>query len=174
MLNGILWILRTGAPSRRRLAEPRESVDSGACHTCPVPAWRKRRAVKPTLLVASTDGSFAPAKKGGAGVGTTKRGKGSKIMAIADSAWHGPSLFTPTVPHRMKVTLVEATLAHRLVQKTPERLIGERVRVRPTRCRARRSVVSTSSRVTAGTARAGRRMVGAPPVSTPMEDGTVV
>ena len=30
------------------------------------------------------DGSFAPAKQGGAGVGKTKRGKGSKIMAIAD------------------------------------------------------------------------------------------
>ena len=30
------------------------------------------------------DGSFAPAKRGGAGVGKTKRGKGSKIMAIAD------------------------------------------------------------------------------------------
>lgn len=30
------------------------------------------------------DGSFAPAKQGGAGVGKTKRWKGSKIMAIAD------------------------------------------------------------------------------------------
>jgi hypothetical protein len=32
------------------------------------------------------DGSFAPAKRGGACVGKTKRGKGSKIMAIAESS----------------------------------------------------------------------------------------
>src|SRR5215813_13537111 len=33
---------------------------------------------------AFIDGSFAPAKQGGSCVGKTKRGKGSKIMAIAD------------------------------------------------------------------------------------------
>ena len=31
------------------------------------------------LREALIDGSFAPAKKGGAGVGTTKRGKGSTL-----------------------------------------------------------------------------------------------
>src|SRR5262245_55868770 len=36
------------------------------------------------LREAFIDGSFAPAKQGGAAVGKTKRGKGSKIMAIAD------------------------------------------------------------------------------------------
>jgi hypothetical protein len=36
------------------------------------------------LQEAFIDGSFAPAKQGGACVGKTKRGKGSKIMAIAD------------------------------------------------------------------------------------------
>jgi hypothetical protein len=36
------------------------------------------------LQEAFIDGSFAPAKRGGACVGKTKRGKGSKIMAIAD------------------------------------------------------------------------------------------
>jgi hypothetical protein len=70
------------------------------------------------------DGSFAPAKKGGAGVGTTKRGKGSKIMAIADR--HGRPVaihIDSATPH--EVTLVETTLAHRLVQKMPKRLIGD-------------------------------------------------
>ena len=32
------------------------------------------------------DGSFAPAKKRGLAVGKTKRGKGTKIMAIADAS----------------------------------------------------------------------------------------
>jgi hypothetical protein len=36
------------------------------------------------LQEAFIDGSFAPAKRGGVAVGKTKRGKGSKIMAIAD------------------------------------------------------------------------------------------
>ena len=36
------------------------------------------------LQEAFIDGSFAPATRGGACVGKTKRGKGSKIMAIAD------------------------------------------------------------------------------------------
>jgi transposase len=36
------------------------------------------------LQEAFIDGSFAPAKRGGARVSKTKRGKGSKIMAIAD------------------------------------------------------------------------------------------
>jgi len=36
------------------------------------------------LQEAFIDGSFAPAKHGGAAVGKTKRGKGSKIMAVAD------------------------------------------------------------------------------------------
>jgi hypothetical protein len=36
------------------------------------------------LQEAFIDGTFAPAKRGGACVGKTKRGKGSKIMAIAD------------------------------------------------------------------------------------------
>jgi hypothetical protein len=36
------------------------------------------------LQEAFIDGSFVPAKQGGAAVGKTKRGKGTKIMAIAD------------------------------------------------------------------------------------------
>jgi Transposase DDE domain len=82
------------------------------------------RSTTNALREAFIDGSFAPAKKGGAGVGTTKRGKGSKIMAIADR--HGRPVaihIDSATPH--EVTLVEATLAHRLVQKTPERLIGD-------------------------------------------------
>ena len=54
------------------------------------------------------DGSFAPAKQGGAGVGKTKRGKGSKIMAIADRRGLPVAVHVETAtPH--EVTLVHAT-----------------------------------------------------------------
>jgi hypothetical protein len=50
---------------------------------------------------AFIDASFAPAKKGGSKVGKTKRGKGTKIMAVADVTGC-QFLFVPRVPLRMK------------------------------------------------------------------------
>ena len=76
------------------------------------------------LREAFIDGSFAPAKKGGACVGKTKRGKGSKIMAIPDR--HGCPVavhMTSATPH--EVTLVDATLAESFVNEPPEHLIGD-------------------------------------------------
>jgi transposase len=64
-------------------------------------------------------------KKGGRAVGKTKRGKGTKIMAVADR--HGLPIavyLESASPH--EVTLVEATLASRFVAAKPERLIGDR------------------------------------------------
>jgi transposase len=70
------------------------------------------------------DGSFAPAKQGGAGVGKTKRGKGSKIMAIADRRGLPVAVHIESAtPH--EVTLVHATLAQRFVKAFPVRLIGD-------------------------------------------------
>ena len=69
------------------------------------------------------DGSFAPAKQGGADVGKTKRGKGSKIMAIADRRGLPVAVHIESAtPH--EVTLVHATLAQRFVKPFPVRLIG--------------------------------------------------
>jgi transposase len=76
------------------------------------------------LREAFIDGSFAPAKMGGNCVGKTKRGKGTKIMAIADS--HGLPVAVhveSATPH--EVTLVEATVAQTLVRKRPERLVAD-------------------------------------------------
>src|SRR5512135_1332107 len=64
-------------------------------------------------------------EKRGEGVGKTKRGKGSKIMAIADRAGIPIAVhISSATPH--EVTLVEATLAHRFVTAEPERLIGDK------------------------------------------------
>lgn len=62
-------------------------------------------------------------QKGGAGVGKTKRGKGSKLMAMADRAGL-PVAVTSASPH--EVALVESTLEARFIDALPERLIGDK------------------------------------------------
>src|SRR6058998_3261990 len=97
---GILWILWTGAPWK---ALPRKYGSSSTC-------WRRLRQWDEdgTLLALWRgfladlndaekvrwderfgDGSFAPAKKGGAGVGKTKKGKGTQWDA--SGRWPGYS-----------------------------------------------------------------------------------
>ena len=64
-------------------------------------------------------------EKGGSAVGPTRRGKGSKIMAISDG--HGLPLAVHVAsasPHETK--LVEPTLEQCFLTETPERLIGDR------------------------------------------------
>ena len=76
------------------------------------------------LQEAFIDGSFAPAKQGGARIGKTKRGKGSKILAIADRQGLPVAVHVESAtPH--EVTLVHATLAQRFVNQLPVRLIGD-------------------------------------------------
>ena len=58
-------------------------------------------------------------------MGKTKRGKGTKLMAVADGAGLPVAIHaTSASPH--EVTLVEATLEQRFVNKHPARLIGDR------------------------------------------------
>jgi transposase len=64
-------------------------------------------------------------QKGGRAVGPTRRGKGTKIMAIADR--HGLPIavgIASASPHETR--LVEATLQQRFTTAPPERLIGDR------------------------------------------------
>ena len=64
-------------------------------------------------------------QKGGAGVGKTKRGKGTKLMAVADGAGLPLAVSVGSAaPH--EVTLVEDTLDKRFIEEMPERLIGDR------------------------------------------------
>src|SRR5207344_2794457 len=64
-------------------------------------------------------------EKRGSGVGPTKRGKGSKIMAIADR--HGLPVAVHVVSASPnEATLVEPTLHRRFLRQTPERLIGDK------------------------------------------------
>ena len=64
-------------------------------------------------------------EKGGAGVGKTKRGKGTKLMAVADSAGTPIAIHTASAsPH--EITLIEGTIEQRFTADHPERLIGDR------------------------------------------------
>ena len=63
-------------------------------------------------------------EKRGSGVGKTKRGKGTKLMAMADGAGLPLAIHaTSASPH--EVTLVEDTLARRFTRATPQRIIGD-------------------------------------------------
>jgi transposase len=70
------------------------------------------------------DGTFAPAKRGGANVGKTKKGKGSKIMAVVE-AESLPVAITIDSAHPHEVKLLEQTLKARFVDGLPERLLGD-------------------------------------------------
>ena len=135
VLNGILWILKTGAPWADL---PTRYPSHQTCHRR-FQRWVRDGVLRTLLEILAQalhdegylnmqetfiDGSFAPAKRGGACVGKTKRGKGSKIMAIADR--HGRPVAVhveSATPH--EVTLVHATLAERFVSQLPTRLIGD-------------------------------------------------
>lgn len=64
-------------------------------------------------------------EKGGLGVGKTKRGKGSKIMAITDR--HGlPVAISTTSASPAEVTLVAQTVDQRFVPDPPGKLVGDK------------------------------------------------
>lgn len=64
-------------------------------------------------------------EKRGFGVGKTKRGKGTKLMAVADGSGLPLALHTTSAsPH--EVTLVRDTLKERFLEDKPERMIGDR------------------------------------------------
>jgi hypothetical protein len=57
-------------------------------------------------------------------VGTTKRGMGTKLMAVADRCGFPLAVYTTSAsPH--EVTLAEQILESRFVEEKPQRLIGE-------------------------------------------------
>lgn len=68
---------------------------------------------------------FCAGQKRGRQVGKTKRGKGTKIMGIADG--HGlPLALRTESASPAEVKLVTATLEARAVAEVPERLIGDK------------------------------------------------
>lgn len=115
---------RTGIPPIKRATG---GFSSGCAPVCcgalsrSSPSSPRRKAIWICTII---DRSFAPAKRGAAKVGKTKRGKGSKITAISDRrGLPGAVHIESATPH--EVTLVYATRAQRFIKPFPVRLIGD-------------------------------------------------
>ena len=136
VLNGVLWILRTGAPwqdlpprygpyqtcHRRFQAWVRSGVLDGILWAlCEDLLARGELGLEETFV----ERLVRRGKKGGDCIGPTRCGKGSKIMAIADG--HGlPVAVRVTSASPNESTLVEDTLRQRYVNALPQRMIGDR------------------------------------------------
>jgi len=83
----------------------------------------KSRQTRPVGVLHRRD--LRSREKRGSGVGKTKRGKGTKIMAVADRNGLPIAVHTESAsPH--EVTLVQATLEQSLLSERPTRLIGDK------------------------------------------------
>ncbi|MDJ0722307.1 MAG: IS5 family transposase [Desulfobacterales bacterium] len=136
VLNGILWILRTGAPWKDL---PARYPPYQTCHRR-FQQWVNEgifRRIATELVEdlyerggidireAFIDGSFVPAKKGVFAVGKTKRGKGTKIMAVADvSGFPIAAHIESASPH--EVRLVEDTVDSSFTPYAPDKIIGDK------------------------------------------------
>jgi transposase len=129
-----------GAPHGSALARPARPVSAVPNMSSPLSALAADRRA-PSVAAPACRGSARSrqtgsdrslhrrqlqlGEKGGAAVGPTRRGKGSKIMAICDG--HGLPLAVHVASASPgETTLVDATLAQRFLRALPTRLIGDR------------------------------------------------
>jgi len=137
VLNGVLCVMRTGAAWADI---PERFPPYQTCHR-QFQAWVKSGVFQQVLETLAEDlkqrgdldlsecfidGTFVVAKKGGLGVGKTKRGKGTKLMAVADRTGLPLAVYvTSASPH--EITLVAQTLETGFLSEAPQRLIADRV-----------------------------------------------
>lgn len=136
VLEGVLWILNTGAqwhmlpqcyPNyktvHRRFQQWCRSEVLRNILTDLANALREQGAIDERE--SFIDATFASAKGGGDEVGKTKRGKGVKIMAIVDR--HGLPLAVSThAANHHEVTLVQLSFDFYMIEAKPKNLIGDR------------------------------------------------
>ncbi|MGV3615266.1 MAG: IS5 family transposase [Fimbriimonas sp.] len=135
VVEGILWVLVSGA---RWKDLPKEYPSYQTCHR-----WFQRLSQSGRLLEmlqgfakeleerggldlseCYVDGSFSSAKRGATAFGKTKRGKGTKLMTVADKSGPPVALVVSSAsPH--EITLLEETLDAKLTLDYPERLVGD-------------------------------------------------
>ena len=88
--------------------------------SCPGFVWKRR--YRHYWMFYRRD--ICSGKKRGPGVGKTKRGKGTKIMAIANNAGLPIAVCTNSAETH-EVKLVEKTIEHRFIKRKPKILIGD-------------------------------------------------
>jgi len=136
ILEGALWILNTGAQWHML---PQCHPNYKTVHRR-FQQWCRNDVLRRALCgLANTsrdsgamdetecfiDATFAPAKGGGDGIGPARRGKGVKIMGIADRNGLPPAVSTHAANHH-EVTLVQLTSGFHMIEARPEKLIGDR------------------------------------------------
>jgi transposase len=135
VLNGVLWILRTGAPWQDL---PSRYPPYQTCHRR-FQQWQQDGRFEVILqnLGRGLSASRRPGFKGrlhrrhlqrgeknGSGVGKTKRGKGSKIMAITDRNGFPVAVHVASAsPHETR--LVAATVEGSFAPHPPKKLMGD-------------------------------------------------
>src|SRR5437899_6056852 len=134
VLNDILWVLRSGAPWAD---VPDRYPSYQTCHRR-FQQWVRSGVMKGILEALAVDlkarggsgcyGSLyrpelRPGKKAGPKVGKTKRGKGTKIMAVADRSLPVAVCVESATPHEVK--LATSTLFQVVIPDAPQSLIGD-------------------------------------------------
>ncbi len=136
VLDAVLWILNTGAQWQML---PQCYPNYKTVHRR-FQQWCRSEVLRDVLTaLANTlreqgdidesesfiDATFASAKRGGRGIGKTKRGKGVKIMGIVDR--HGlPIAVCTHAANHHEVTLVQLTFDFYMIEAKPEKLIGDK------------------------------------------------
>ena len=145
MLNGCLWILRTGA---RWKDLPHRYPSHQTCHRrCQ--QWVRSGVLRGLLEALSLDleargqlnlreavieGVFAPAKKGGCRCGQNQAGQGDQDQGSGRRLQSSYRLGTASASPP-EVTLMAATLAESLTSRWSLRVRHTRCRLGPARCR---------------------------------------
>jgi transposase len=135
ILEAIFWILRTGAPwsALPECFPPKSTVPCRFLMLVRSGFFQRlseeiaQELYDKGVLDLSEcylDGTFVSGKRGGEAIGKTKRGKGSKIMAICDKNGR-PAGITVTSASPHEVTLVHATIDNMFVDENPEHLVGD-------------------------------------------------
>src|SRR6266498_3099337 len=136
VLEAVLWILNTGAQWHML---PQSYPNYKTVHRR-FQTWCRDEVLRRVLTDVANelrdrgalneeecfiDATFVMAKGGGSEIGTTKRGKGMKIMAIVDR--HGLPLSVSThAANHHEVRLMQLCFDFYMVEVKPENLIGDR------------------------------------------------
>ena len=120
VLNGILWILKTGAPWHDLPDRYPPGAHRRARPCAPGPGRGLSRAGPLGPLRGLHRWHLRHREKRGPGVGVTKRGKGTKIMVVGDRAGLPLAVHVASAA-AAEVTLVEATVASCFTTALPAR-----------------------------------------------------